>query len=73
MSGLEQEFPGAVAARNVDATTPESKAVCQALGFGNHGLVVRAPDGSVLWKQPDHDVDVAAARAAIAELVTARR
>ncbi len=56
MSGLEQEFPGRVRGRNVDATTPENKKVVKDLGFENHGLVIRSADGKVLWKQPDHEV-----------------
>jgi hypothetical protein len=58
VSGLEKEFPGKVVAKNVDATTPESKKAVKELGFGNHGLVIRSAEGKVLWKQPDHDVDM---------------
>ena len=56
MSGLEQEYKGKVRGRNLDATTPENKKVVQELGFENHGLVIRSPEGKVLWKQPDHEV-----------------
>ena len=69
MSGLEQEFEGQVIAANVDATTPESKETCKQLGFQNHGLVVRDSDAAVLWKQPDHEVVVDDARAALRELL----
>lgn len=58
MSGLEQEFPGRVRARNLDATTPENKKIVRDLGFENHGLVIRSADGKVLWKQPDHEVNM---------------
>jgi hypothetical protein len=58
VSGLEQKFPGQVAAYNVDASTPEAKAECQELGFKSHGLVVRSKDGDVLLKQPDHTVQL---------------
>ena len=70
MSGLEQEFPGQVTAHNVDATTPESKAVVQELGWGNHGLVIRSPGGEALWNQPDHEVNVDDARAKLMELLS---
>ena len=69
MSGLEQEFEGRVVAENVDAMTPETEQICKDLGFKNHGLVVRDGEGNVLWKQPDHDVRVEDARAAIKELL----
>ncbi len=56
MSGLESEFPGKVIARNVDATTPESKQAIRDLGFKNHGIVIRTSTGQVVWKQADHEV-----------------
>ena len=72
MSGLETAFPGKIEAHNVDATTDTSKAEVQALGFRNHGLVIRDPEGAVLWKQPDHDVKVEDAQQAIQELLAKR-
>ena len=69
VSGFEKEFPGKVKARNVDATTPEARKAIQELGFKNHGLVVRSVDGKVLHKQPDHTVNLDAARKAIAEIL----
>ena len=69
VSGLEKEFPGKVKAQNVDATTPESKKVVKELGFDNHGLVIRSPEGKVLWKQKDHDVDMNEVRAALKDLL----
>lgn len=68
VSGLEREFPGKVAGRNVDATTPGSKAAVRELGFKTHGLVIRSADGKALWKQADHDVDMEAVRAELARL-----
>ena len=69
MSGLEQEFPGRVVAANVDATTEESKRIVAELGFQNHGLVIRAADGEVRWKQPDHEVDMEQVRKALEEIL----
>lgn len=69
MSGFETEFPGKVVASNLDATTPEAVEAIRSLGFKNHGLVIRSGDGEVLWSQPDHEVDVDAARKALKELV----
>ena len=69
VSGLEQEFPGQLKARNADATTPEARKEIQALGFKNHGLVVKSASGAVLHKQPDHTVNLDDARKAIKELL----
>ncbi|HZN02267.1 MAG TPA: hypothetical protein VFD06_01640 [Candidatus Polarisedimenticolia bacterium] len=69
MSGLEQEFPGKVKAENVDASTEEAKKAIKDLGFKNHGLVIRSAKGEVLHKQPDHSVDIDAARKAIQEIL----
>ncbi|HKY31748.1 MAG TPA: hypothetical protein VJV23_04370 [Candidatus Polarisedimenticolia bacterium] len=69
MSGLEGEFPGKVKARNVDATTPQAAQEVQALGFRNHGLVIRSKDGKTLWKQPDHEVEMESVRAALRDLL----
>ena len=35
------------------------------LGFKNHGLVIRAQNGKVLWKEPDHQVKIEDVRAAL--------
>lgn len=56
MSGLEQEYKGKVRGENLDATTPENKKIIKALGFDNHGLVIRSAEGKVLWKEADHEV-----------------
>ena len=72
MSDLDQQFPGKLVAQNVDATTPESKRAVEELEFGNHGLVIRTADGEVLWKQPDHEVDMDAARKALNQLLEGR-
>lgn len=58
MSGLEAEYKGKVRGENLDATTPDNKKIVRSLGFDNHGLVIRSSDGKVLWKQPDHEVDM---------------
>jgi len=65
VSGLEQEFPGKVNARNVDATSPEGVKAVKVLGFKSHGLVVHTEDGRVLMKQADHTVDIEAVRKTI--------
>lgn len=69
MSGLDQEFQGRVRAANVDATTPEAEAVVKQLEFRNHGLVVRSAAGDVLFKQPDHEVEMEQVRAKLRELL----
>ena len=65
VSGLQEEFPGQVKSQNVDATAPEAKKAIQDLGFKSHGLVIRSLDGKVLFKQPDHTVNLEDARKAI--------
>jgi len=69
VSGLEQEFPGKVKAHNVDATAPESREAIQGLGFKSHGIVIRSTDGKVLWKQPDHTVQVDDVKKALHEIL----
>ena len=69
VSGFEQEFPGKVKAVNVDASTEEARKAIKELGFKNHGLVIRSSKGEVLHKQPDHSVDIDAARKAIQEIL----
>ena len=66
---MEKEFNGRVKGQNVDATTPESKKVIKDLGFQTHGLVIRSPEGKVLWKQKDHDVQMDDVRSALKELL----
>ena len=72
MSELDQDFQGSIVASNVDATTPESQEIVKQLGFNNHGLVIRSPEGETLWKQPDHEVVVAEVRTALEELTQNR-
>ena len=69
VSGLEQEFPGKVTAHNVDATTPQSRVAIRSLGFKSHGIVMRSPNGKVLWKQPDHAVQIDSVKKAIHEIL----
>ena len=69
VSGLEKEFPGKVVARNVDATIVDSKKAIKTLGFKTHGLVVRSPKGNVLFKQPDHDVNMDEVRKELSSLL----
>ena len=69
VSVLEEEFPDQIHAHNVDATTPESKAVVETLGFGNHGMVIRSSAGETLWSQPDHEVDMSQVRTALQDLL----
>ena len=68
MSGFAQEFPGKVAAENVDAKSPEGAAAVKELGFQSHGLAIRSADGKVLWKQPDHMVKIEDTRAELRRL-----
>jgi hypothetical protein len=65
VSGLEQEFPGKVTARNVDATSPEGVEAAKSLGFKSHGLVVKSDDGKLLMKQADHTVNMDGVRKTI--------
>jgi hypothetical protein len=69
VSELRTEFPGKVTPHNVDATLPEAKKSIQELGFKSHGLVIRDPNGTTLWKQPDHQVRIESVRAALHEIL----
>lgn len=69
MSGLEKEFEGRAIGLNVDATTPESKKAVKDLGFQTHGVAIRSPEGKVLWKQADHDVNMDDVRKALKDLL----
>jgi hypothetical protein len=70
VSGLEQEYKGRVRGQNLDATTEENKRAVHALGFENHGLVIRSADGKVLWKQPDHEVRMEDVRRELGRLLS---
>ena len=72
VSGLSEEFSQQVVSRNVDAGLPDSVQDVETLGFTNHGLVVRSPDGAVLFKQPDHEVNMDEVREAIRGLLADR-
>jgi hypothetical protein len=69
VSGLEQDFPGKVTARNVDASEPEAREDVKNLGFISHGLVIRSTDGQVLWKEGDHTVRVEDAKEALRQIL----
>jgi hypothetical protein len=69
VSGLEGEFPGKVVAKNVDATTPESKRIVAELGFKTHGLVIRSAKGKVLFKEAGHSVKMDDVRKEISSLL----
>lgn len=69
MSGLEQEFPGKVKARNVDATSEEGRQAIRDLGFQSHGLVIRDSHGKPVWSQADHTVKVDEVREALRGLL----
>jgi hypothetical protein len=69
VSGLDEEFSGKVHGMNLDATRPENQKIVRALGFENHGLVIRSAEGKTLWKQKDHEVDMADVRAELKKLL----
>jgi hypothetical protein len=70
VSGLDGEYKGRVRGQNLDATTEENKKVVQSLGFEKHGLVIRSADGKVLWKQPDHEVNMEEVRRELDRLLS---
>ena len=69
MSGYEREFDYDVNIHFVDATTTDATNECHALGFSNHGLVIRSHEGDVLFSQPDHEVVVDEVHAKLVELL----
>ena len=72
VSELDQQYPGKVLTANVDATTPESKQAVEELGFNNHGLVIRCPEGEALWSQADHTVVMDEVKAELERLIANR-
>lgn len=72
MSGLATEFPRQVTTVSIEVATPTTREEIAALGFHSHGLVIRSPEGEMLWKQADHDVNVEDARQALRELLERR-
>lgn len=69
VSGLEQEFPGKVKARNIDCTSKEGQDAVAELGFKSHGLVIRDATGKPLWKQADHTVKIEDVRKTLRDLL----
>jgi hypothetical protein len=69
VSGYEREFDYGVKVNLVDATSTDAEKECHALGFRNHGLVIRSAGGDVLFSQPDHDVVVDDVHAKLVELL----
>lgn len=69
VSELRKDFPGKVTPHNVDATQPEAKASIQELGFKSHGIVIRDLNGTVLWKQADHQVRIESVRTALHQIL----
>lgn len=69
MSELGDEYGTKIEAANLDATTEENARICQQLGFGNHGIVIRDPSGKTLWSQKDHEVVVEDVRKKLDELL----
>lgn len=69
VSGLEDEFKGAVKARNVESDTPEGGKAIADLGFESHGLVIRDADGTAIWKQADHTVSIDDVRAELTRIL----
>jgi len=67
--GLAKEFPGKVDVTEEDATTKVNAPLMKKLGFDNHGLVIRAENGAVLWSEADHDVRIEDVRSAIRKLL----
>jgi hypothetical protein len=69
VSGLENEFAGAVKVENLNARDPESQRVIKEAGFENHGLIIRNTKNEIVWKQADHTVKIDDVRAAIRKLL----
>jgi hypothetical protein len=72
VSGLSEEFSQQVMGHNVEAGLPDSITDVESLGFTNHGLVIRSADGTILFKQPDHEVNMDEVREAIQRLLADR-
>ena len=71
VSGLENEFPGRVKARNVDSTSEEGVRAVEELGFRSHGIVIKDASGKILFKQPDHTVRIEDVRGELKRILAA--
>ncbi|MFQ5639502.1 MAG: hypothetical protein ACE5IR_16070 [bacterium] len=69
MNGLEQEYAGVLDCDVLDATTAESKAEIQALGFGTHGMVFLDEQGAVVKKLDGHRMQEPLIREALKEVM----
>ena len=70
---LEREFPGRVRVRTVDATSSEGARDVQRYDLDGHGMVILSPRGFVLWKQPQHNVDMEDVRRQLTALLSAEK
>jgi len=69
VSGLAQEIPGEANARNVDASEPEARTELNTAGIKSHGLIVRADDGRLLWKESGHQIEMDDVRHALHQIL----
>lgn len=69
VAALEKDFPGKVRTESLDISSPEVKKMVQMLGFKDHGLVIRARNGAVLYKDAGHEFKAEAIRQQIRDLL----
>jgi hypothetical protein len=69
LATLEKEFPGQVRTRVADATAADSVRAMRVLGIPEHGIVIRSPNGAVLWKYEDHNVNLDEVRKEVKDLI----
>ena len=65
---MPSQYPGQLTVRTVEHLEPEGVAAVKRYDFKRHGLVITRGD-EVLFRQPDHRVEVEQVRLALARLV----
>ncbi len=68
VEALPSKYPGQLTVRTVEHLEPEVKAAVAQLGFKSHGLVMRR-GGEVVFRQPDHRVEVEQVRLALERML----
>lgn len=69
VASLEKEFPGKVRTESRDVSSPGEAKMVRLLGFKDHGLVIRARNGAVLYKDAGHELKLDVVRQQIRDLL----
>ncbi len=65
---MPDQYPGELSVHTIEHLEPGAAQAVKALGFRSHGLVIRVGD-EIVFRQPDHRVDIEEARAALKRIL----